>query len=598
MVQSVEAALNRARALAKGGRVAEAAALYRDVLARFPANARARDGLAALGPAGDPAAPVRALLKAGRAEDALLRLEPLIAAAPTSADLRHLAGAALARLGFHARALAQYRLALEAAPGLVAARFGAGNMLYELGRFAEAAEEFRAVLAAVPGHADAEHNLGLALHRAGDLAAASGVFAAAVEAAPDNARLWFNLANAEADRGRPEAAIAAYRRSLALAPDAAEAANNLGNVLRGTGDLDGARAAYRRALEIRPDHAASHLNLADLHRFQPGEPWLGDLAARRAAAKTDADRILLGFALAKALDDTCDTAGAFAAWSEANALRKRQLGYDIAADRRQFAALKRMFGDDLPDTADDPDLIGGPRPVFIVGMMRSGTSLVEKILASHSRVFGAGELPFLARAALPSARQAEADPTVRVDRETSLEVRRAYLADLAGLPQSAPVITDKMPANAVWLGHILTAFPEARAIHMRRDPMAVGWSIFRHYFSQDGNGHACDLADIGAYTRMQDDLMAFWHQRFPGRIRDQGYEALTEDQEGETRALLDWCGLDWEEACLDFHRTPGLVRTASAAQVRRAMYRGSSDEWRRYEAFLGPLKAALEGPSD
>jgi hypothetical protein len=154
-----------------------------------------------------------------------------------------------------------------------------------------------------------------------------------------------------------------------------------------------------------------------------------------------------------------------------------------------------------------------------------------------------------------------------------------------------------MPANATWVGHILTAFPEARVIHMRRDPMAVGWSIFRHYFSQDGNGHAYDLADIGTYARLQGDLMAFWAARFPGRIRSQCYEALTEDQEAETRALLDWCGLDWDPACLEFHRTPGLVRTASAAQVRRAMYRGSSEDWRRYEPFLGPLKAALEEPA-
>ena len=153
--------------------------------------------------------------------------------------------------------------------------------------------------------------------------------------------------------------------------------------------------------------------------------------------------------------------------------------------------------------------------------------------------------------------------------------------------------TVQMPSNLTWVGFILTAFPQAKVIHMNRDPMAVGWSIFRQYFSQNGNGYAYDMTDIGRYYRWQQDLMAFWHQRFPDRILELGYEALTEDQEGQTRALLDWCGLEWEDACLNFHETPGLVRTASSVQVRRPMYRGSSEEWRKYEAYLGPLKAAL-----
>ena len=276
-------------------------------------------------------------------------------------------------------------------------------------------------------------------------------------------------------------------------------------------------------------------------------------------------------------------------------MRKRQLGYDIAADQRQFAAVKRLFDGGLPQTADDPAFQGWPQPIFIVGMMRSGTSLVEKILASHTRVFGAGELEFMGRLALPLARAAEADPALRIDRDTALSVRHGYLQALAGLPEQAPVITDKMPSNLTWVGFILTAFPQAKVIHLDRDPMAVGWSIYRHYFSQDGNGHAYDLTDIGRYYRLQQDLMAFWHQVFPGRILTLNYEALTEDQEGQTRELLAWCGLEWEDACLNFHQTPGLVRTASSAQVRRAMYRGSSEEWRKYESHLGPLKAALAG---
>lgn len=595
MSQSVDAMLARARALAKAGRDEDAAQLYRGILGRYPANRRAQEGLAALPKAG-PAEAVRVLLRAGKPEEALVRLEPLITSDPNSAELRGLAGGALARLGFHERAMAQYARALALDPGRSAAAFGVANMQYLLGRFDEAANGFMRVLDAEPDHEDARNNLGLSLHRLGRLGEAEAVFEAAVARQPAQARLWFNLGNVQADRGRPEAALASYGRSLDLSPDAAEASNNLGNVLRGLGRLDEARAAYRAALAARPDHAASHLNLADLHRFAPGDPWIDELRDRLAGAASDADRVHYGFALAKSLDETGDTDGAFAALEQANRLRRRQLAYDPDADARQFAAVRRLFDGPLPETSGAPDFRGGPQPVFIVGMMRSGTSLVEKILASHSRVFGAGELEAMGRLAVPIARAAEADPARRIDRDTALAVRQDYLAALAGLPEQAPVVTDKMPTNLTWVGLILTAFPEAKVIHLNRDPMAVGWSIFRHYFSQDGNGYAYDLADIGRYYRMQQDLMGFWHQRFPGRILELNYEALTENQEAQTRALLEWCGLPWEDACLKFHETPGLVRTASSVQVRRAMYRGSSEEWRRYEAHLGPLRDALAAP--
>ena len=169
-------------------------------------------------------------------------------------------------------------------------------------------------------------------------------------------------------------------------------------------------------------------------------------------------------------------------------------------ERRLFDTVRRYFGDGVPDLSADPAFTGGARPVFILGMMRSGTSLVEQILASHSQVQAAGELEFMTRAALPVMERAAKDPALRIDRETARAVREAYRAGLATLPGTAPVVTDKMPPNFRWIGFILAAFPEARVIHLNRDPMAVGWSIFRHYFSSLGNGFAYDLADIGAYS--------------------------------------------------------------------------------------------------
>lgn len=234
-----------------------------------------------------------------------------------------------------------------------------------------------------------------------------------------------------------------------------------------------------------------------------------------------------------------------------------------------------------------------PRPIFIVGMPRSGTTLAEQILASHSQVHGAGEME-----AINKAIRAEFNPDGRgycfsLAEDALSGIRRRYLATLRGLGTPRPVVTDKMPANFLWLGFILEAMPEARVIHLVRDPIAVCWSIFKNYFPATGLGFTCDLTDLAAYHRMYEDLMALWFARYPGRIFDLDYERLTEDQKGQTRALLDYCDLAWEEACLDFHRTDRVVRTASATQVRRKIYRGSSEAWKKFETHLRPLVEAI-----
>ena len=228
-------------------------------------------------------------------------------------------------------------------------------------------------------------------------------------------------------------------------------------------------------------------------------------------------------------------------------------------------------------------------------MPRSGTTLAEQILASHSQVYGAGEME-----AMNKAIHAEFNPDGRgyrfaLSEDALAGIRRRYLASLAGLKTSRPVVIDKMPLNFRWLGFILEAIPEARIVNLARDPIAVCWSIFKTYFPTSGLGFAYDLTDLAAYYRMHEDLMAFWRQRYPGRIFDLNYERLTEDQEGQTRALLDYCGLAWEDACFDFHLTERTVRTASATQVRRKMYRGSSNAWKSYETHLRPLIQAFDG---
>ena len=222
-------------------------------------------------------------------------------------------------------------------------------------------------------------------------------------------------------------------------------------------------------------------------------------------------------------------------------------------------------------------------------MPRSGTSLVEQILASHSEVYGAGELELL-----DSLIHQQFLDTPNFDlAATSRQVAADYLDGLERMAEGRHFITDKMPQNFLWLGFLLLAQPGIKIIHTARNPMAVCWSNFKLYYPRALLGFTCDLTDLAEYYRMHEDLMRFWHERFPGRIYDLNYEQLTENQEAETRKLLDYCGLDWEDRCLEFEKTERLNKTASAAQVRNRMYKGSSQAWRKFENHLGPLIEGL-----
>ncbi len=273
-------------------------------------------------------------------------------------------------------------------------------------------------------------------------------------------------------------------------------------------------------------------------------------------------------------------------------MRKEKLQYDISSARAQFAKLKSTFSEDVPalNVLKESEGAKGQQPIFILGMPRSGTTLVEQILASHSQVYGAGELVLLDQ----SVNTIEWNST-RLSSDQLQSIRKSYLTGLSKIGASERYITDKMPLNFWWIGFIFAATPEAKIIHVKRDARATCWSNFKHYFSRDGTGFAYDLQDVTEYYKIYIDLMVFWHEMFPGRIYDLNYEALTVHQEDEIRNLLDYLGLSWEDQCLGFHKTERVVRTASAAQVRQKMYQGSSEEWRKYEKHLEPMVELLRG---
>ncbi|MEO1105093.1 MAG: sulfotransferase, partial [Pseudomonadota bacterium] len=371
--------------------------------------------------------------------------------------------------------------------------------------------------------------------------------------------------------------------------DGAKARLNYGTTLMELGRPDEAATHLQRAVEMAPDYCAAHRSLSLVRRYKPGDPHIAamDALATRNGLSLD-ERAHLAFARAKAFDDVDDRPAAFSAWSEGNRARREELGYDPAKERERFETITRLFRDHaLTPLTFEPIPY---KPVFIVGMPRSGTSLCEEILARHPAVWGAGELEDIR---LAVARAAEANGN-RLCHDMVVAIRAQYLEALREIKAPEGVVTDKMPGNFRFVGFMRLAFPEATIIHMKRDPVAVCWSLYRSYFAIRGHRYAYNLEDAGDYTAHYTALMDLYDQIWPGEIHTTIYETLTEDPEAEIRKLLSACGLPFDPACLSAHQTTRAVRTISALQVRKAIYKGSSEAWRRYEPFLTPLLDRLD----
>ena len=488
------------------------------------------------------------LTKIGRDEDALPRYQKAIEIQPDFADAHTNLAGALRRMNRKREALAHYERSLELQPNSLGALNNLGDMLVDLGRNEDAIEILERALKK-DQEFSATHN---------------------------------NLGNALKQLGHYEEAIVHYEKAVELDPACAQAYNNMGAIYVDLGRKRESKTYFEKAISIAPAYASAHRNLSASKRYEAGDPQVEEMATLLRGVLSGDDRAQLHYALGKAYEDLSAHGDAFTHYLEGNRLRKAALGYDIAQDRALFAEITSVF-------AEADEVVGAvgddtPVPIFIVGLPRSGTSLTEQILASHSRAHGGGELSLL-----DTAVRNAGGLRVAAAPEGAEKIGVHYRRELAKLSDGAGFVTDKLPLNFRWVGFIRRALPDAKIIHMVRDPRATSWSCFKHYFSTDGNGHVYDLSDLGEYYNLYKELMAFWSSRYPGTIYDLNYERLTENHEDETRRLLEYIGLEWEDACLDFHQTERAVVTASSMQVREKIYQGSSEEWRKYEPFLAPL---------
>lgn len=507
-------------------------------------------------------------------------------------------GALLLRLDRIGEATACFQRAIQLDPALPDAHAALGAIRLAEGRLDDAVAGLRRALEIEPRLADVQHRLGHALRLMGRLREAETCFRRALELDPGSAEACNSLGFTLQATGDSEQAIGWYRRALELDPACAEAANNLGNALKDCGRFDEALASYDRALALRPDYAAAHFNRADLKTFEPRDPDLPVLErlVQDSDAFAPAEAALARFALAKALDDAGDHERGFEQLLVANRSRRAGLNYDEPAMARYFERIRTVFDQRFlagGDGAGHPSEV----PVFVVGMPRSGSTLVEQLLASHPAVRSAGERDLLERIAQSAlARAAAGYPETILD-ASDAELRRiagAYLDALPALLPGQSRIVDKLPGNFFHVGLIRKLLPRARIIHVARDPLDTCLSCFSKHFSA-GHEYSYDLAELGRYYRRYRELMRHWRGLVPEEfLCEVRYESLVADFEGQARRLVAFCGLPWDAACLQFHRAGRVVRTASAVQVRRPVSTAAVGRAARLAPRLGPLVEALQ----
>jgi Sulfotransferase family len=312
--------------------------------------------------------------------------------------------------------------------------------------------------------------------------------------------------------------------------------------------------------------------------------------AKGSSSRPISDQIELHFALGKACDDIGQSGEAFGHWLAGNTLKRQQIDYDEATTLEELDQVRAVYTSEFIQASQGT---GHPSsvPIFIMGMPRSGSTLIEQILASHPRVFGAGELHDLA-AAVESTTMGSGGSAGR--REKMQDIGARYIAAIERLAPGADRITDKLPQNFIFAGLIHLALPNAAIIHTIRDPIDTCLSCFSTMFTAEQN-FTYDLAELGRYYRHYQSLMVHWHRVLPpSRILDVRYEDVVADLEGQARRIVAHCGLDWDPQCLAFHKTERIVRTASATQVRQPIYKDAVGRWRQYAEFLAPLMVELE----
>lgn len=568
----------------QAGRLAEAEAIYRQILA---VNACDPDSLHLLGmiehQRGNHELAVSTIRRAiairpdeaayhsnlgtilhaqGELDEAASCFERALALKPDWAEVHSNLGNILQLQGRLDEAAACHQRALLLKPECAEACSNLGNVRQKQHRLPEAVALYERALAIQPDYVEAHSNLGIALLEQDKIDEAIAQFERALVLKPDFVA-HNNLGTALYRQDRTEEATAHFESALLLKPDYASAYNNLGNIFKEDGRFDDALAYFERAIALKPDYAEAHLNRTAMKTFRQGDADLAALEALASSHRLGDDKALyVHFALAKALEDVGDYLRAFEHLRQGNSLKRRQIAYEEASELKLFQRISAVFDQSLFDRfrgEGDPS----PVPIFVLGMPRSGSTLIEQILAGHPQIHAAGELTALEKMAAngefncsdPPLPFPESIPAL--DGVTLRGLGRSYLSRLANLPKGHVRMVDKLPGNFLRIGLIRLILPNARIVHVMRNLLDTCVSCYSKLFT-NGLYFSYDLAELGRYCRSYMELMAHWRSILPdGAMLEIAYEDVVNDLEGQARRLIEYCGLPWEDRCISFHKIAG-----------------------------------------
>ena len=538
--------------------------------------------------------------------------------------------------GNYEAAATSYRQILQRDSRDVEALRNLGALLYQQRSYGEAVKSFRKAAQCMPDSPEAFRELARALTASNALQSAVLAYQKSLRLASDP-QTHYELASVLDSLGRRDEAIKHYRRAIDLQPDLAQAHNdlgvllakhlesdealkhfarateldpgladahsNLGSLLVDQGNIQDAVKAFEKAILLDPKHGKYFYHLAKVKSIGRGDPQVALMLelARDADALPDDDRIALHFALGKVYEGWGEQPLAFEHFVKGNRLKREQIAYDQASTLNDLAAIKSFHTPELMEAlrgAGEPSEL----PVFIVGMPRSGSTLVSQILASHHQIHSAGEITYFPDALLSLAKSKHTTGKIKPihnmlkgpTRDSVRELGRRYLKSISELAPGARRVSDKLLENVSRVGLIHLALPKARIIDIRRDRLDNCLACFSELFT-GGHSYSYDFEEIANYYRAYEQLMDHWRQLLPaGTILEVKYEDIVENLELQARRMIEFCGLDWDPACLRFYETKRWVRTASAEQVRRPIYQNSVGRARLYGDLLAPLKAALD----
>ena len=561
-------------------------------------------------------------LNTGKINKALDAINVLISEFPDHALLYNLRGVCFETNNQLKPSIKSFKKAISIFPKYTEALYNLGVVQNKSGKKIDSIKSYQKAISIKPDHFDAHNNLGLALSQTKKFEEAIIHLNHAVNIKPNFAEAFNNTGLTYLELNENNKAINSFKKAISLDQYFQRARINLGHIYHQVGKLNLAMQNYRRLLEVNPKFAEAYVFIGILYKhkgfpikaienFEKALNIIPNLLSAlyelsndsqyvlstgmfdklesllRSDSLSQNDQIILYYTLANVYEKNQTHEKFFEFLNKANKLRKNLIGYSFENDKKKFNSIKRFFNSSssqLPKSKKNLSI--KKSPIFIVGMPRSGSTLVEQILTSHKEVYGSGELDLLRKILNPFI--------VSKEEENFKAIRQQYIDSIYQLDFSESIFTDKSLLNFQYIGYILDAFPEAKIIHIKRDPMAICWSNYKTNFSQSGLGFTNNLIDLVNYYNYYKEIMIFWHKKFPNKIYDLQYENLTTNQELETRKLLNYCNLNWDENCLHFYNNKRSVLTASKDQVRNKMYQGSSEAWKKYKSHLQPLIKGLE----